>query len=355
MTQAAPERHLASHVFNIVVLVLGTVGLAVMMHRLGLASFEEVVRDAGGWLALVVSLDLAALALDAAAIHAFMRPEARMVSYWRVLAAQSSGRAISILTPGGALGEATKIAMLVGHAPRERVVSSIVLFNLATFYLSVAIVAVGVPLTTSLVDLPHELSLAVWIGLGVLALIVGALALVIHRGAAGTATAAARELRFVSPERAARWRERLTEIDRHLRELHSERSPGTHVGFALLATSRALQWCATITVLHAIGLTLTPRLLVGVLSVGVLIGWMSAVVPFGVGVADGSNYALYRALGAGGAPGVLVTLLGRARSLVIATLGLVVMAAGHTANRLAISRRNAAIASRHAATLRSEE
>src|SRR5439155_1209581 len=134
----APERHLASHVFNVVVLVVGTAALAFMMHRLGLANLEEVLADAGGWLAATIALDLAALAI------------------------------------------------------------------------------------------------------------------VIHRGAAGTATAAARGLRFVSPERAARWRGRLADIDRHLRELHVDRSPGTHVGFALLGASRLVQWSATTLVLHAI-------------------------------------------------------------------------------------------------------
>jgi uncharacterized membrane protein YbhN (UPF0104 family) len=85
-------------------------------------------------------------------------------------------------------------------------------------------------------------------------------------------------------------------------------------------------------------------LLCGVYSVGVLIGWISAVVPFGLGVADGSNYALFNVLGATGAQGVFVTLLGRARSLTLAVLGLLVMVAGHTANRLEIGRRARLIA-----------
>ena len=339
-----PDRHLASHVFNIAVLAGGSVALLYLMHQLGIANAKLVLSDAGWWFPLILALDLAALACDAAAIHAFMRPEARMVSYWRVLAAQASGRAINVVTPGGALGEATKISMLVGHAPRARVVSSIVLFNLATFYLSVTIVVIGVPLTTVLVDLPHELAIAVWVALGVLAVLVAALAGLIHRGAVGTAAAAARWLRFVSADRADRWRAKLAEIDGHLRELHADRSPGTHAGLALLGASRLCSWSATTVVLHALGVSLSAPLLVGVFSVGVLIGWMSSIIPFGIGIADGSNYALYRVLGAGGTHGVFVTLLGRARSLAIATLGLLVMAAGHTASRITIARRNARVA-----------
>ena len=85
-------------------------------------------------------------------------------------------------------------------------------------------------------------------------------------------------------------------------------------------------------------------MLVGVFSVGVLIGWISAFVPFGLGVADGGNYALFNVLGAAGMHGVFVTLLGRARSLTLALLGLLVMAAGHTSSRIEIARRNRLIA-----------
>ena len=68
-----------------------------------------------------------------------------------------------------------------------------------------------------------------------------------------------------------------------------------------------------------IGVSLHATLLVGMLSVGVLIGWISSIVPFGLGVADGGNYALFGVLGATGENGVFVTMLGRARSLSIPT------------------------------------
>src|SRR5262245_28618338 len=156
---AKPEKHLASHVFNLTVFAVGGIGLAFMLRRLGWDNVRSVFRGVGGWFFVAVAFDVAALACEAAAIRSFMQPEARMVRYLRVLAAQASGRAINILTPGGALGEPTKITMLVASAPRGRVVSSIVLINLVSFYLSVAIVIVGVPITALLVDLPHDLKI----------------------------------------------------------------------------------------------------------------------------------------------------------------------------------------------------
>jgi uncharacterized protein (TIRG00374 family) len=256
-----------------------------------------------------------------------------------VIAAQLSGRAINILTPGGVLGEATKITMLVSSAPRGRVVSSIALLNLMSFYLSVTIVIIGVPLTALLVDLPHSLKLTVWIGLGVVIALVVGIGILIQRGAAKTLLAGARGMRILSKERAEKWTARLSELDRHVRELQSNRSPGTRAGMLFVFAARLCSWAATTVVLVSVDVEIGFTLLAGVFSVGVLIGWISSIVPFGMGVADGGNYALFDVLGASGAHGVFVTLLGRARSLSLALLGLLVMVAGHTANRLEIARR----------------
>ena len=338
-TPAKPEKHVASHIFNIAVLVVGAVALAWMMHRLGWSTIKNVLSGVGGWFALIVALDLAAIACEAAAIHEFMRPESRMVKYWRILAAQLSGRAINILTPGGVLGEATKISMLVSSATRGRVVSSIALLNLVSFYLSVAIVIIGVPLTALLVDLPPSLKLTVWIGLAVVVAVVVGIGVMIQRGAVKTVLAGARGLRLVSKERKEKWTARLADLDRHIRELQSDRSPGTRAGMLFVAAARLCSWTATGVVLYSVGVELGFTLLCGVFSVGVLIGWISAIVPFGMGIADGGNYALFDVLGASGTDGVFVTLLSRARSLTLAVLGLLVMVAGHTANRLEIARR----------------
>jgi hypothetical protein len=338
------ERHTASHLFNVVVLAIGAGALAWMLHRLGFENVKRVLAGVGGWFFAIVAFDVAALACEAAAIHQFMKPEARMVSYWRILAAQASGRAINILTPGGALGEATKITLLVAHAPRGRVVSSIVLLNLAAFYLSVAILIVGVPLTALLVDLPYELELVVWIGLAVIITLVLTLAIVIQRGAVHTGLQAAAQLRLLSPQRRDAWTAKLGELDRHIKELQSNRSPGVRTGLALVCAARVCGWSATTLVLVAVGVKLGFTLLVGVFSVGVLIGWLSAFIPFGMGLADGGNYALFGVLGAAGASGVFVTLLGRARSLTLAIVGLLVMAVAHTSSRFEIARRNRLIA-----------
>src|SRR5262245_23526795 len=111
-------------------MAVGGIALYFMMRSLGWDHFREVLGDVGRWFIVIIALETLALCCDAAALNTFMRPEARMVSYWRVLAAQASGRALNTLTPGGTVGEVAKVTLLVSHAPRDRVLSSIVLLNL---------------------------------------------------------------------------------------------------------------------------------------------------------------------------------------------------------------------------------
>ena len=99
-------------------LVVGCAALTWLLRTTSWTEVHDVISGVGLWVVVIISIDLTSMCCDAAALHSFMRPEARMVSYARVLAAQLSGRAINVLTPLGALGEATKLTMLEGHAPR---------------------------------------------------------------------------------------------------------------------------------------------------------------------------------------------------------------------------------------------
>jgi uncharacterized membrane protein YbhN (UPF0104 family) len=350
MAEPQPGQHRASHVFNVVMLLFGAAMLTWFLRGLEWGDLSMAISRVGRRFALILGLDLAAVLLDARALHAFMRPEARMISYWRVVAAQLSGRAVNVVTPLGALGEATKLTMLVTHAPRVRVVSAIVLFNLAGLYLSVTVMVIAMPIALLLVELPRALQVTVAIGLaGAIALVI-AVGVLIERGATGALTGLLHRVRVISRERRDDWQVRLQELDRHLAGLH-EPGAGTWRGVLWVIGSRLVTWTSTFTLIAGIGVAISPRLVAGVLSVGVLIQWIASVVPFGLGVADTGNYALYDLLGASGVHGALVTMLNRARSLAVAAVGFAVMAVVHTLNRLAVARMHARLRD-HRAQLR---
>jgi hypothetical protein len=332
------ERHVASHFFNLAMMVVGGIALAWMIRSMGWDEVGDAIQNVGGWFAVILALDLTALCCDAAALQAFMRPEARMVSYLRVLGAQASGRAINVLTPTGALGEATKLTMLVSHAPRDRVLSSILLLNLTQFYMTVMIMIVGTPIMFLLVDIPQSIKVMVAIGFAILLPLFVALAFVIKRGALVTLLAGARRIRIISVERAERWKIRFVEVDKHIRELQQNRSHGTWKGILWVLASKCVTWTATMVLLANVGVDVSPALVIGMLSVGILIQWISQIVPMGLGLADGGNYALFALVGAAGAYGVVLTMLNRARSIMVAILGLGAMTAMHVVNRLVTAR-----------------
>ena len=331
------ERHLVSHAFNVAMLVFGAGALTWMMRQLGWDEFRRAVVDVGAAFAIIAALDVAAILLDARALHTFMRPEARMISYWWVVAAQISGRAVNVVTPLGALGEATKLTMLVSHAPRGRVASAIVLFNLAGLYLSVAVMAIGTPITLLLVDLPRSLRLTAVIGLAVVIPAMVMLGFLVHRGALSTIVGLLHRLRIISAARLDDWRGRLAEVDRQIADLHRS-GAGTWHGILWVFASKLVTWTSTMTLISAVGVAVTPQLVIGVLSVGVLISWIASVVPLGLGLADSGNYALFDLLGASGAHGAFVTMLNRVRSALVALVGFAVMAIVHTINRIALAR-----------------
>ncbi len=332
------RRSRAVTIFHVAMMVAGGLGLVLFIRHLGWDELRDGLANVGWGFALVLGLELISLCMDGAALHAFMRPEARMISYWRVLAANASGRALNVLMPGGVLGEPTKLLLLSMNAPRTRALSSLVLFNLTIAYIAVTLMLIGIPITLLVLETPHVVKVMVAIGLAVLVPAMIGIALVIHRGATTTIVDLIERLRMISAERATSWRARLVETDRHIRELHTNRTAGTWKGILWVAGSKLVSWSSSIALVAAVGVTLSPTLVIGVLSVGTLIGWISQIVPMGLGVQDGSNYALFGILGATGPQGLLVSILQRARSISIAILGLGAMAALEVESRITQAR-----------------
>src|SRR5687767_7516574 len=181
MDHEPEQRSRGATIFNIVMLCVGGVGLYLILRHHGWSEFQAMLANVGWWFAVVLGLEIGSVMMDAAALHAFMRPEARMISYWRVLAANASGRAINVLTPGGALGEPTKLMLLSTHAPKARALSSLVLFSLTIAYIAVTMMLIGIPITLIALDVPHSIKVTVVISLAVLVPAMIALGVVIHR------------------------------------------------------------------------------------------------------------------------------------------------------------------------------
>lgn len=320
---------------NWVALAVGAFAFAFVARALGWDGMRRAILGTGAWFAVIAVIDMAGSACDAAAVYRFLRPHVA-VRYRHVFAAQLSGIAINRLTPGNTLGEPVKVTMLVrADVPTDVAVSAIMMFNLTTIYVGVAAIAIGVPLTAMLLDLPPAVARAAWLALGGLVVAAVALAVLIRRGLLTLVIAGLARLRLLGRARAARWSTRVAAIDERLQRIGRLRAPGLAGGLAGVLGSRALNWLGTIVVLHAADIPMTAPLVIATLSVGILVTWLSNVIPLGLGLADGTNYVLYGILGASPTAGLLFTIVNRLRTIVLALMGLLVMAIANAVHRRA--------------------
>lgn len=322
----------AGRALNLLACLIGGLGLALVLDQLGGEGLRQVFVGTGAWFAVIAVIDLASVAADAAAIHGFLSAKT-VVPYRRVFAAQASGLAINRLTPGNSLGEPVKVAMLGPSVPTNLAVAAVLMFNLTTMYVGLVSIVLGVPLAALVLDLPHRAAVAVWIATGALVGFAAVVAVVVRRGAIATLIGWLARVRVVSAARAGRWTAAIADIDVRLRDLGSLRSAGVARGLAGVVGSRLLNLLGTLVVLHAIGLPLTVPLVIALLSVGILITWLSNMIPLGLGIADGTNYALYGVLGAAPALGLVFTMVNRVRTVVLAVMGLGILAIANAARR----------------------
>jgi len=310
------------HVLHAVALVVGFVSLAFLMDRLGWAGIERTVIGTGTWFVVLAAIDLVSVCCDAAGVYCFVRPLAP-ISYLRVFAAQASGLAINRLTPGNSLGEPIKVTMLMAHVPEAAAVSAVVMFNVASYVVAITVIVIGVPLTLLTLDLPSRVDLLVMIAAGALLLVAIGLVVLARRGALSTVISAASRLRLLSSARAARWHARVAAIDGNIGQFGDAT---TRRALLFVVASRLLNMTGSVVILRAADIPLTAPLVIGMLSVGILITWLSNLIPLGIGLADGGNYALYSVLGSSPGAGLDFTMINRVRTVVLASMGLTVMA-----------------------------
>lgn len=328
-TVDALPRFRTRHVLHVVALIVGAVALALLIDRLGREGFENAILGTGRWFLVIAAIDLLSVFCDAGGVYCFVRPLAP-IAYRRVFAAQASGIAINRLTPGNSLGEPIKVTMLMAHVPEAAAVSAIVMFNVASYLVAVSAIAIGVVITLLSVDLPgYGGVLVMVVTAAMLALVLG-LVVLARRGALATLLRAGRRVRLLSDARAERWGKRLAEIDGNIRRF-GDRS--TRWALLCAAGSRALNMAGALVILIASGTELTVPLVAGTLSVGILITWISNVVPLGLGISDGGNYALYGVLGGSPSAGLEFAMVNRVRTVVLASMGLAIMAIANVVDR----------------------
>lgn len=308
--------------FTLVSVAVAFVALFFTIWSVGPRELVGQLTAIGWGFAGVLAIEAAVTACDGAALSGFLGHGGRRPGYAYVLRAQIMGRAINAVTPLASLGEATKAASLMERTSQARAIGAVIRYNLASFGMKLAVIAIGAPLCALLLDVPAWLEHVFLVG-GIVALLllVGGATLVAH-GLLSTGITLLRNLRILSKERAIRWRSKTTQIDRYLR---ADRGVGWRKRWApagWVALARSLSLVSLWLVVFAAGTVIGPGTMAAVSTAGQLINAISSLVPLGIGISEAGNAALFSALDEPASLGVAMVLGSRISTLAYAAIGL---------------------------------
>jgi hypothetical protein len=314
-------------------LAIALVALVWTIRDIGITTIGRYFRRIGWWWFAVIALEVAITTLDAAAIRAFLSPENDRVRLRSTLLSQLAGRAVNAVTPTGNLGEAIKMSVLTEHVSQSRAVATILLYNVVSFTVELGTVAVAAPLMVLLVPMPSGLRWLILVAGAVCLLISVGLYALVHRGMLTSFVRVPVRLGLLSQERFDRWEPKIASIDDKLRLIAGARRRDRVFGISAVVLSRVTSMSLSFMILHAVGESITVGFVAGYTVGNFVIYMLSSLVPMGLGISEGGNHWLFRALGENPARGVTLVLARRVTLVVYAAIGLVLITASETVKR----------------------
>jgi uncharacterized membrane protein YbhN (UPF0104 family) len=132
-------------------------------------------------------------------------------------------------------------------------------------------------------------------------------------------------MHIISKARREKWNKTLEEVDARLRG--TDDADYRRKAIWLVVVSHVLQKGLTYFTILSAGYTMSPGQFLALLSAGVLISWISTIIPMGLGISEGGNAALFTLIGAPAALGLALALARRVNQVVFAAIGFFVLAA----------------------------
>jgi uncharacterized protein (TIRG00374 family) len=311
--------------------VLGLGALIATVVIVGPHTILGHLKQIGPWFIVLIAIDLVAAFCDAAAIYLMTRGKGAP-PWRRVLVALLAGRAVNTVTPGGNLGEALKISLLSRHCSTQRVIAAIMFVTLTGFTVALAFVAAGTGLTAALFDIPRAAVIVLSISGAIAGVVAIGLWWLLRHGMLSRVAGLAARLHVISRGRRERWQKRLEDLDARLRgDIGGQHRTGATL---MILTSQIIQKLGAWLTIVAAGYHLGAGQLVAIMSAGVLINWISTVVPMGLGIHEGGNVALFSIIGAPVTLGVALALARRVNQVVFASIGFIVLSVDKLASHV---------------------
>lgn len=312
-------------------ILFGIVGVIVTAWVVGIGTILDHLEMIGPWFLVLVSVEMISTCCDATAVYLMTRGLGAP-SYRDVIVAQFAGRAVNSVTPASNLGEALKVSLLSRQCSTGRIIAAVLYCELTAVVMSLAVIAVGTFATAFMFDLLPIAKVALCAAALVSACVAATVVVLVRRGMLGTLTSFLARLHIISKARHERWKGRLIDLDRRL---SGEVGGGhRHAAIVAIAISQTLQKALAYGTVMAAGYLLGPGQFLALLSAGVVLGWISTIIPMGLGISEGSNAALFALIGAPIALGVALALARRVNQVVFALLGFAILTLDRVASRV---------------------
>ena len=302
-------------------LVIGIAALIATVWIVGPHVIVEHLRTIGWFFLVIISLEIVSSVCDATAVY-YMAYGPGAPRWRECVVAQLVGRGVNSVTPGGNLGEALKVGLLSQRCSAKRIIAAVMFVQLMIGIVSLAFIALGSAVTAFWFDVPPIGIAALLAGAAVAAVAAVGLYVLLRRGLLTSLTGTLARLRIISKTRRDKWNKTLGPVDKRLRGQdvdHRRRA------LIFIFASQTLQKTLGFLVVFAAGYTLSPGQFLGLASAGVLLGWISTIVPMGLGILEGGNVALFTLIGAPPSLGLALSLSRRVNQVVFATIGFAVL------------------------------
>jgi uncharacterized protein (TIRG00374 family) len=312
-------------------LVVGICALVATTRIVGLDVIFEHLRTIGWVFIVLCAIEILSSICDGTAVY-YMSHGPGQPTWRHAVVAQLAGRGVNAVTPGGNLGEALKVSLLSHECSPRRIVAAVMYANLVALVISFLVIGVGSAATAFLFDVPRSAAIALCLG-GVVGVSISVgIVVLVRRGMLSTLSNALARIRIISKKRRESWNRTLEEVDARLRG--SDDGAHRRKAIAFIVISQSLQKALTYLTVLSAGYSLSAGQLLALLSAGVLLGWISTIIPMGLGISEGGNVALFSVIGAPPALGLALAFARRVNQIVFAVIGFVVLTADRLASRM---------------------
>ncbi|MDQ3666293.1 MAG: flippase-like domain-containing protein [Acidobacteriota bacterium] len=308
-------------------LVLGLALFAYLIYNIGVGQILHSVRLVGAaFIVLMLVSGMRHLLRAAAWKKCFEVDHRRRVSLFKLFNVRLAGEAIRYLSfTGPLLGEPAKAALIKRHLPLAHGLSSVIIESLTYTLAAVVVIIAGLIFVLANVTLDNNLrTAAVVISASVLFAV-----FLISRGIARRYFVLARAMNRLARLTGRRWfAEKASSVERieeSICNFYNQRERAFPYVLMLELASHAVSIFEVYLILRFMGVEASLLTAFVIEAASKLINTAFFFVPGQVGVSEGGNALLLRAIGLGASTGIALALIEKIRTLAWAAYGLVAL------------------------------